>query len=135
MLHVCLTLTFTCVDIGCSRTVQGSRPQKRSFHLLHCWHVLRHEKWNDECSTKNQKISGNTRSMGAYAPASNESQHDEECECHISPKKNARLINKMSDSPVRKLYKDVSENMWAKKKESKDLKKGKEKNTMIIFLH
>jgi hypothetical protein len=73
--------------------------------------------------------------MGAYAPASNESQHDGECECHTSPKKNARLIDKMSDSPVRKLYKDVSENMWVKKKESKDLKKGKEKNTMIIFLH
>jgi hypothetical protein len=39
---------------------------------------------------------------------------------------------KMTDSPIGKLYMDALENMWAKKKESEDLK---EKNVMIIFLH
>ena len=96
-------------------------PQNRSFNLLHCWHVLRHEeKWNEECSLRNQKISGNTRSMGASTPASNESHHDEEGECHTSPKKNARPIGKkkakeqqrrgkISGSPAGKLYMDALE--------------------------
>jgi hypothetical protein len=81
--------------------------------------------------------------MGASAPASNESHHDEEGECHTSPKKNAMPIGKkkakeqqhrgkMADYLVEKLYMDALENMWAKKKESKYLK---EKNMMIIFLH
>jgi hypothetical protein len=56
---------------------------------------LRHEeKWNKECSAINQKISDNTRSMGVSAPASNENYHDEEGECHTSPKKNASPIGK-----------------------------------------
>jgi hypothetical protein len=97
---------------------------------------LRHEeKWNEECSLRNQKISGNTRSMGASAPRSNESHHDED-ECHTSSKKNAMPIGKkeakeqqhqgkMSDFPVGKLYMDALENMWAKKKESEELKEKK----------
>jgi hypothetical protein len=74
--------------------------------------------------------------MGVSAPASNENYHDEEGECHTSPKKNASPIGKkkakeqqrwgnMADSPVGKLYMDVLENMWAKKKESEDLKEKK----------
>ena len=76
--------------------------------------------------------------MGASTPASNESHHDEEGECHTSPKKNARPIGKkkakeqqrrgkISGSPAGKLYMDALENMWAKKKESEDLKDKKRK--------
>jgi hypothetical protein len=93
-------------------------PLHRSFTLLHCWHVLRHEQnWIDVCAKKNQKVP-------VHTAGTNESRHDEEQgECHTSPSKDARPPGKKkvkeqgtkSCSSVEKLYMDALDTMWSKK--------------------
>jgi hypothetical protein len=64
-------------------------PQHRSFNLLHCWHILRHEeKWINKCTQRNQR--GAAKATLGNTPGTSESHEHEVCECHISPRKDAR---------------------------------------------
>jgi len=125
------------------------KEEEKSFTLLHCWNILKHEqKWHEACANKKQKTSSNS-SPRTSTPAANASgvAAQEEGASQSTDATNARPDGRKKEkerqrkgknpmSPGENLYMDAMENLWVKKKEVEELKelKKKERNDERIAI-
>ncbi|KAL6662025.1 hypothetical protein ACP70R_001409 [Stipagrostis hirtigluma subsp. patula] len=122
----------------------------KSFGLLHCWNILQHEqKWIERCSQKKKQKTCSNASPGMSTPGTSESRHEEGREGLLSGpmekeqrppgkkgEKERLRRGKSSISESENLYMDALENMWAKRKETEELKELKktERNDVRIAI-